>query len=482
MPLPDEKPRQSVANLIGRFEQQHKRQSLPGTPAVVLRQPVSAAKEESKGKKEWPPKSVASTDAKSVFTPTSPSSGPSKPSAPSPKTTVDIPVDPAATPSPESAQSAPPGGKATMTGTSTPTPGAKRAPLSPLKSRSSTASNLPVKSSVKPHPPKTSLSSAISQPLKPQHTGQSVVSNVSVPRTPRATPKAVTSTPSRPKTPATHSQGISRPKTPSSGLFAPTAASLARSRIAQPPLPPPVKKMTLSNSGATERLSKPTAASLSKARTPVLTSPPRVVKSISTGGTLRGPSKLKAGLSPDSAKEAKAKEMAKTTAPQIRGDDPAASEPAQNDHTEEAVLSDVDVVEDVHSHADVSPKGVHDQPPIVPEDGVSEEAEAHAISEPPHEMPDVPGPRQEDPSPEPPAVQDPVEEEVQEEVTNDVQPHEEDVSANGDGHPADVPIAPTAGSDIEDIVNLLEATSLSKSRPQSMITIPDEHEDTSDES
>ena len=50
-PLPDERPRASVANLIGRFEQHNKRQSL--TPVVPSRPP----KEDPKDKPEWPPKS-----------------------------------------------------------------------------------------------------------------------------------------------------------------------------------------------------------------------------------------------------------------------------------------------------------------------------------------------------------------------------------------------------------------------------------------
>lgn len=147
----------------------------------------------------------------------------------------------------------------------------------------------------------------------------------------------------------------------------------------------------------------------------------------------------------------------------------------------------MDMVEDVHSHGDISTEGVHDvQQALPPDAGVSEEP--HAIPEPPQELPDLPAPAQEDPSVGSSRVQDPVEEEVQGEVheeeqlvANDTQSHEEDVFANGDDHFTAGPMPPTSGNDIEDIVNLLEATSLPKSRPQSMITIPDEHVDTPDE-
>lgn len=177
--------------------------------------------------------------------------------------------------------------------------------------------------------------------------------------------------------------------------------------------------------------------------------------------------------------------MVKTAAVQSRDTDPAASEPALNNHSEGAVLSDVDIVEDVHSHADLSTEGVHDVQQVLPPDPeVSEEP--HAIPEPPQELPELPASAQEDPSAESSHVQDPVEEvqEVHEEeqlVANGTQSHEEDVFTNGDGHFTAGPMPSTSGNDIEDIVNLLEATSLSKSRPQSMITIPDEHLDTSDE-
>lgn len=57
---------------------------------------------------------------------------------------------------------------------------------------------------------------------------------------------------------------------PTSGLYAPTAASLAKARNAPPVPQGPVVKKVLSSEVA-ERLSKPTAASLSKAKGPVAT-------------------------------------------------------------------------------------------------------------------------------------------------------------------------------------------------------------------
>ena len=42
-PLPDERPRQSVANLIGRFEQQSKRQSIGSAPPLLAKQLTGAS-------------------------------------------------------------------------------------------------------------------------------------------------------------------------------------------------------------------------------------------------------------------------------------------------------------------------------------------------------------------------------------------------------------------------------------------------------
>lgn len=96
---------------------------------------------------------------------------------------------------------------------------------------------------------------------------------------------------SRPKTPSSkHAAVASRPSLPSSGLFAPTAASLAKSRNAPPPpVPPSVpRKVDLS------RLSKPTAASAGKVRAVAsVVSPPRPspVRGTTTKRATNGPSR-----------------------------------------------------------------------------------------------------------------------------------------------------------------------------------------------
>ncbi|KAF8880782.1 hypothetical protein BD779DRAFT_1065493 [Infundibulicybe gibba] len=79
--------------------------------------------------------------------------------------------------------------------------------------------------------PRGSVADLISrfEPLKPHHTGQSATSEH------KAASTAASPTPSRPKTLTT----IVRPKTPLDPP-APTAASLARARNAQPQLPAPM--------------------------------------------------------------------------------------------------------------------------------------------------------------------------------------------------------------------------------------------------
>ena len=330
-PLPDERPRQSVANLIGRFETQSKRLSISASSpsrssSVVSHITGDSVKEEIKEKREWPPKSVASAEKPPIVIPTSfrhvLSSLNSQPisyqststsvsqvkedplsqaEAEVPLTTKaletqtaeapssflenwrkDIALVPAETtsePGPEVITLPLP----TLTAASfqtfenpTPPPAAQTPSTSSLvaSKASPTAFKAPIKGITKSPAPKQSLSSSITQPLRAQHTGQSVASTTST-RKPTLKPAPITpsqsktgsrSDASRAKTPTS-----ARPKTPSTGLFAPTAASLARSRNAPPPLPTPTKKTTLSSSSM-DRLSKPTAASLSKARAPVIAS------------------------------------------------------------------------------------------------------------------------------------------------------------------------------------------------------------------
>ncbi|KAF4596500.1 hypothetical protein EYR38_007887 [Pleurotus pulmonarius] len=293
-PLPDERPRASVANLIGRFEQQTKRQSIAGTngaprPSIVSAQNTGdSAKEEPKEreKREWPPKLVQ--DDKPISSLLS--------SSTSVKETPLVVAEPLPAPTPEVA-----------TEELVPQPQVPASPPRTTASKPQRQSTIgtPSKSSsivprthsspVKVPPakePRKAPSAAKSPPtapvnlpvptLKPQHTGQSTTSTTAR----RSVAKAAVGTPSRPKTPSRASLGPSkvqtptRPKTPSttsrpktpSHLFAPTAASLARARNAPDAKPTPVKKATLSASAA-DRLSKPTAASLSKARSPIPISP-----------------------------------------------------------------------------------------------------------------------------------------------------------------------------------------------------------------
>ncbi|KAI5985994.1 hypothetical protein EDD15DRAFT_1613961 [Pisolithus albus] len=261
MPLPDERPRQSVANLIGRFEQQNKRQPLPSTPPPPPRHLPGNSVKEAKDKKEWTPNSAKTTDVQSVFASASPSAVQDELPPANLQTSVNAQGDVAAKSS-EPPKSPSPKGKPNAAGEATPKSVGTRITSPPLRNRPSNTPRSPAKPSVKPPLPKSSLPST-SQPIRPQHTGQSVASNASLPRTPRSAPKSVSLTPSRPKTPATQSRGTTRPKTPGAGPFAPTAASLARSRNTHHPVPPPVKQVA-SSSSATERFTKPTAASLSK--------------------------------------------------------------------------------------------------------------------------------------------------------------------------------------------------------------------------
>lgn len=491
-PLPDERPRQSVANLIGRFEQQGKRQAPPAVPVVPRSSSVSsqiagdAVKEEIKEKREWPPKPAASADIKQLV-PTlagSPSASMSKSPVMSPQPIPDLPppADVPTTPtpaSPEPVRSPPSKGKGVAAGKSTPT-GKRHAVASPAKVRSPAT-----KSSSSP-PSKTSLQSSVSQPLRPQHTGHSVTSNPSTTRQSRSVPRTAPSTPSRPKSSSGQHQG--RPKTPSSGLFAPTAASLARSRNAPPPPPPPVKKATLS-SDAAERLSKPTAASLSKARTPVSTapSPARVVKSTSAGapGLIpRGFSKLKVGRTPAKAKDANTKEGIKSAPASVasepsepsRDSDQLVADPVENGHESGiATFSDVGSPEDAHGHSEVINDVAHD--PVADEDvhpDSGDHPQQQAGDHPAEEVHSHEHVAQNLPEDEGAGAHE--HGQIRLEVHDDTVPepaesHVDQVISNGDGHNVEL-AAP--GNEIEDIVNMLEGASISKTRPQSIVTIPDE--------
>ena len=483
-PLPDERPRQSVANLIGRFETQNKRLSISASSpsrssSVVSHVTGDSAKEEVKDKREWPPKSVTSAEKPPLVILSSlryvpPSQGSQSLSDPSPstpnqvkqeeslsQTRLDAPLTTTAlerqtAEAPDSflenwrkdislvpaematgSDPTPPELIIGVPTSSLPTPtaasmqkfGNTTSPRTPTVASTKFASKaavskVPTKGTTTKSPgPKQSLTT---QPLRPQHTGQSVASTTST-RKPTVKPAPVTpqsksgprSDASRAKTPT------SRSKTPSTGLFAPTAASLARSRNAPPQVPTPTKKSTLSSSSM-DRLSKPTAASLSKARVPA------IAASTSTSR----PTAAKTKAAPTTPKD---KSIVQKPAAQIAavpdqngsGAIPAATEdnvieaeaPLVPDTTDEVILIDEGAISE-----DADPTIVFSSPAAPKEEAVVEEPHKDFTSG------------------------------VSEPVVNHSEEHK----------PAD---------DLEDIVNLLESAPLAKSEPATIPDMPDMPDD-----
>lgn len=138
-----------------------------------------------------------------------------------------------------------------------------------------------------------------------------------------------------------------------------------------------------------------------------------------------------------------------------------------------AAFSDVGSPEDAHGHSEVVSDAMHDlaaneevhpDPEVHPEQHASEhpvEDEAHGHEHVDHTSPEeVAGEH----------------EQIHLEVHKNAVPepadsHADEVTSNGD----DVKLEPRApGTDLEDIVNLLEGATVSKTRPQSIATIPDE--------
>ncbi|THH15345.1 hypothetical protein EW146_g5121 [Bondarzewia mesenterica] len=351
-PLPDERPRQSVANLIGRFEQQTKRQSTSnGTPrpsSIISDITGDSVREEIKASREWPPVKTTSlsTPFKSSSPPSSilrtnafspppshssqasPTSDAKAPSAArsDPATSDDVPLNAA------QSNSAPAGATATTVTAPTPRPaGTGPRQSAPAKTAITNNRSLPTSSS-KPAtgrasvaiptpktPSKTASKVSASTPSKPSHPPAAAAAKFPPP-TSHARPK----TPSvnrpaiaRPKTPSTAlSAGIVRPRTPASGLFAPTAASLAKSRNAPPAHPSTPAKKVVPN---LDRLSKPTAASAGKARAPAavlaVTKPKAAPGKKGTAATTVGKSAAGAGRGAAPAKmSAPASEDQKTKA------------------------------------------------------------------------------------------------------------------------------------------------------------------------
>jgi hypothetical protein len=494
MPLPDERPRQSVANLIGRFEQQTKRNppiTTPGSPGVTSNITGDAVKEEIKEKREWPPKPLLSNVTPSPIIPSSSWSRAAKlqptPLQTSPPAVADEVAQIAVKvelPTPSSASApGPPSPKSPIvpqrqlssgSTQSVKSSSAPRPPSSPVKvpaARASIAGNSKIlhKEATAKSPPKTSLPSSFSQPsLKPQHTGQSTTST-STARSPKSGVRAMPSTPSRSKTPSslsprskTPSSMSPRPKTPSSGLFAPTAASLARARSTVPQLPTPVKKTTLSTS-VSERLSKPTAASLSKARSPVPTAvastnrtPSRVTSASRGGAPVKGVLKTRSTSTKGKQDVAPA------------GPPPPGSEVDEVDSHDEVEHSDFG-----HDlEASVLSESVGSLAPLREISHVEETAEhsPKALFETNGDLtatPEAgltPNVRSMNPSPEPtlPAHHS-------RESTLDVE--QEPLPTKEDRLDE---VKSRVEDNIEDMVNFLESAPLSKARPLSIASIPDE--------
>lgn len=482
MPLPDERPRQSVANLIGRFETQNKRLSVSASSpsrssSVVSQITGDSVKEEIKEKREWPPKVVEKPPIVIPISfrhvPPSLSSQPISDSSPSvnsegnppshtelevPLTTKvlqrqiaeapssflenwrkDIPLAPAemaAEAGPTSAVLTP---ESLTPSLLTPTATSMQTLGNPIPPRTSAAAlktppkNLadskampdapkaPIKGMTKSPAPKQSLSSSTTQPLRPQHTGQSVVSTTSTrkskqaPITPSQSKIGPRSDASRAKTPT------SRPKTPSTGLFAPTAASLARSRNAPPQLPTPTKKPTLSSSSM-DRLSKPTAASLSKARTPAVPST----------STIR-PIVAKTKAAPTTPKS-KAPIAQKPTAQTVAA-------PDQNGSGAIPAAMEDDVIE-AGAPVPVTPEAV-----VLVHEGALSNADPALVSSGVASK----------------------EESVAEET------HEDSMSSDSASEPVANDLEELKATDeLEDIVNLLESVPLAKSEPAIIPDIPDD--------
>ncbi|KAK0506443.1 hypothetical protein EDD18DRAFT_1123378 [Armillaria luteobubalina] len=414
-PLPDERPRQSVANLIGRFEQQTKRQSISASPArsssVVSQSTGDSAKEEVKEKRDWPPRAATSYTTSPSSSWIKPQSSALKPSSSTPiSTAVDAPV-------------------------------ADTVPSAPSS----------FKSSPKALTPKISLGRSTSTPLKPQHTGQSTTSTTSSAR--KTVPRTSTTTAARTKTPS--------PKTPSSsvrpgsGLFAPTAASLARARDAQAPAPVPKKKSVLSSAVA-DRLNKPTAASASKARAPA------VVPSRGKPVT-RGVVKPKLPMS-GSTRVVKKDGLKGAAVGAVAAAAAAVEGEVVDEHAETNGHATEPPAEQAHEDAAGSHEEVHQETEIhtEPEARVETEREEDHDEAVPVDTPEPTSPGEGSPGELTPVAE--------------THSHEHPVEREHDS-PAEE-TRPSVGSDIEDIVNLLELTS----RPVSIVSIPDEVVDIPDES
>lgn len=488
-PLPDERPRQSVANLIGRFENQTKRQppvtGSPRSTSVVSHNTGDSVNNEQKEKRDWPPKSISERIASlETFPLRLHPPLPASHSAPQPSTATTLleqstpsgpsSVPPADDPKPVIEVEAKIERKADADNpaasvTKPPVPSTKThsqtvAGKSTVGGAKNSASKLTPQTTSKTSAPRHSLGTPAIQPLKPQHSGLSTASTASARKATSPTRITARSTASAAAT--------SRPKTPSSGLFAPTAASLAKSRNAQTASTPaiPVRKST-STANASDRLSKPTAASLSRARSPAAPVPQPTRSNIKSAATTRIPTKtaLKAAATSTPAKQpSPAQKSAIPMTLAAATDVPNAGGASNN-----AVDLDVDEKQEpINGHA--LERHSEDITPLREATGQPTESEEHVM------------------------------EEGSDKAMEDVQP-ESDADASIDfanegtlSSPSDIPPEPQVGiveeqqaseqeskidrgDDIENLVNLLESASLSKARAISIASIPDEVHEIPDE-
>ncbi|KAG7089695.1 hypothetical protein E1B28_011350 [Marasmius oreades] len=502
MPLPDERPRASVANLIGRFEQQNKKTVQAGTGPVIPGRSSSvvsnitgdSVKEAVKEKREWPPKvaptpavdppaliratpfptntgsfdssAISNTSNKHDVLPSeTPGSTPhvaESPAAP----VVDTVIQNAQNDSGMGAENTHIGEKFLKSPKSQPAKGTKSPPPSSFR----TPSKTPAKAV-----PRNVSNTASTPALRTQHTGQSFSSTSSTRKS--VTPKTAPSTPSRPKTSSGIPSGApkekaplsvarsktptpskspastavpARSKTPSSNLFTPTAASLAKSRNTSGEISTPMRRVTLSSSAA-DRLSKPTASSLSKARSP----PPvtQIRGSPSDRGSTTKPAQQR-GTKPRVVVTSKGETKNKSTVGEVK------------------LTSDSEELSVHHEAASPTPGSVTrlpNEPTLshgVENNGQGDESKSVGAESPAdvgsleqHGLPLDTGEVDDDRSATP----------VKRELSNvDGQETENGVHD----------LANRVGTDIEDMVNLLEHT---KARPVSIINIPDEVNEIPDE-
>lgn len=354
--------------------------------------------------------------------------------------------------------------KATTRMSATRTP-AKTPPSSSAKALA-VSSKAPAKTPLKSPAPKQPVTPSIAQTLKPQHTGQSVASSATTRRPVAKAPATpVNKTPSRAEAASRAKTPTSaRPKTPSTGLFAPTAASLARSRNAAPQLPTPSKKATISSSSM-DRLSKPTAASKARIAAAAPVSTPRSGGATTPRQSTSGKAKATPSSSPSKAKKAPEPKPAATgaaVAASVAGIGLIATAASAdgNDKVVEEILDSIDN-EDVHEPAEVVSEtseevgGEHqvEEPQSEPRE------ESRSVGS--EEMETTPG------SPSP-ALETPEADEG-EDVDHHSVAEDKVLQTTSESH--------EVRDELEDIVNLLESTSITKPLHEDTIAptdIPDE--------